>query len=260
MTRQERTESARVQLSVVAPVIHYHSSPIPTLPTSRKMTPQPPISDSAVVARAIIQSSKLTDQQKRNVYESTLFAQAAADKAHPPTTEQEAIAWYRNYTNTLGSIGWVVQQANFTEVQYNATQGVINETVLDALANDSDVTKQLLSSVSKGMVAYALAGTDSTAANVFDEMSISSSSNFVSFQIGVASADGDNVVLTLWAYIYSSSKDIDSALWYRWNNVKLSMKSSKLVMTLNNGVYSQVSEIIHNKLDAAGKLDSIVYL
>ena len=72
-------------------------------------------------------------------------------------------------------------------MQYNATQGVINETVLDALANDSDVTKQLFSSVSKAMVAYALAGTDSTAANVFDEMSISSSSNFVSFQIGVAS-------------------------------------------------------------------------
>ena len=31
-------------------------------------------------------------------------------------------------------------------------------------------------------------------------------------------------------------------------------------MTLNNSVYNQVSEIIHNKLDAAGKLDSIVYL
>ncbi|KAI0326054.1 hypothetical protein GY45DRAFT_1437957 [Cubamyces sp. BRFM 1775] len=220
----------------------------------------PPMSNSAVVARAIVQSDGLTDQQKSDVYESTLFAQAAADKQHPPTSEQEAIAWYRTYTNTLGSIGWVVQEANFTEVLHNATQGSVNDTVLDALVNDSSVDKQTLSSVSRGMLALALAGSGSTAANVFDDSSISSKTNFVNFQIGIATTDGDNAILTLWAYIYSSNQEVGSALWYNWSNTTLSMKSSKLVMTLNTNVYAQVRDIIHGKLEAAGKLDFIVDL
>ncbi|KAH9902483.1 hypothetical protein C8Q73DRAFT_777774 [Cubamyces lactineus] len=219
-----------------------------------------PTSDSAVVARAIIQGDGLTDQQKSDVQESTLFAQAAADKQHPPTTEQEAMAWYRVYISTLGSIGWVVQEANFTEVLHNATQGSIQDTVLDTLVNDSSVSKQELSSVSRAMLALALAGNDSPAADVFNGTSISSKSNFVSFQIGIASADGDNVILTLWAYIYSSSHEIGSALWHNWTNVSVSLKFSKLVMTLNSGVYSQVRDIIHDKLENAGKLDSIVQL
>ncbi|KAI0326056.1 hypothetical protein GY45DRAFT_1329471 [Cubamyces sp. BRFM 1775] len=216
-------------------------------------------SDAAVVGRAIVWGGGLAAQQRDDVFESTLFAQAAADKQHSQKSEKEALAWYNIYTHTLGSIGWVVQQYSFTEMKYSHAQGSVDNTVLDSFAKDDSVDKDLFSSITKGLLAFAHAGKDSNAEQVFNDASITSS-KFASFQIVVASTDGDDVILTLWAFFYSSDQEIGEALWYSWKDATLSMKSAKVVMTLNSGIYNQVRGIIHDKLNQAGKLRLLVPL
>ena len=46
-----------------------------------------------------------------DVLESTLFAQLASDKQGPSDTADNTQTWYRKYTDTLGSVGWVVDKA-----------------------------------------------------------------------------------------------------------------------------------------------------
>ncbi|KAH9902495.1 hypothetical protein C8Q73DRAFT_831476 [Cubamyces lactineus] len=214
--------------------------------------------DAAVVARAIIQASELSDQQKSDVFESTLFAQAAASKQSTSKTEEEAIAWYRVFVSTLGSVGWAVQKANFTEVHCNKAGGSVDDTILESLTNDADVDNQQFLHISKALLAYARAGKDSPATRVFDKASVSSNSKFASFQVAVASRDGDNVVLTLYAYLYTSDQKVGNALWHQWRDAKMSMKTSKVVMTLNSDVYAKVRSGIHDKLKTGGKLSSVV--
>ncbi|KAH9902492.1 hypothetical protein C8Q73DRAFT_785161 [Cubamyces lactineus] len=217
------------------------------------------IGNAAVVARSIVWSGDLADKLRRDAFESTLFAQAAADKQRIPTNEQEALAWYNVYTHTLGSIGWTVQQYRFTELELNETQGSVDDAVLTSFAGDEDVDKPLLASVTRGLLAFARAGRDSDAYRVFNQASIASS-KFVSFQLVVVKFDQDEVILTLWAFFYSSEEEVDDALWFSWKNSKVSIKTSKIVMTLNRGLYDQVRDLIHQKLNDANKLHLLVPL
>ncbi|KAH9902409.1 hypothetical protein C8Q73DRAFT_831417 [Cubamyces lactineus] len=217
-------------------------------------------SDSAVAARAIVWAGGLTEQQKSDVLESTLFAQAAADKQHPPKSEGDTLQWYKTYQDTLGSIGWVVQASAFTEADYNQTGGSVDDAVMQTLATDSTVDKALYASVARALLSYSRAGDNSDAAKVFNESSIASTSEFASFQIAVASSNGADVLLTLYAFFYSSSETVKNTLWYTWTDEMLSIKTSKLQMTLNPGIYGRVRALIHDKLRAANKLDLIVPL
>ncbi|RPD54393.1 hypothetical protein L226DRAFT_564151 [Lentinus tigrinus ALCF2SS1-7] len=217
--------------------------------------------DAAVVSRAIVWVGDLTDQQKSDVLESTLFAQAAADKQHSSDNEDNTQAWYTTYTNTLGSIGWVVGKAEFTEVNYDKTQGSVDDTVLEQLAKDASVSKELYAGVARALLAFARTESDSDAQQVFDSAAVASSSEFASFQIAIASVDDNaNVILTLLAWFYTSNQKVKNALWFSWQNATLNIKTSTLTMTLNNDIYSKVRFTIHDKLQGADKLDHIVPL
>ncbi|KAI0717556.1 hypothetical protein C8T65DRAFT_112113 [Cerioporus squamosus] len=216
--------------------------------------------DAAVASRSIVWVGDLDKQQKSDVLESTLFGQLAADKQHSSDSEEETLAWYKKYTDTLETIGWVVEKADFAGVKYDKTEGTMHDTVLEQLANDATVSKSLYSSVARAMLAFARAGPDSEAENVFDSSSVASSSEFASFQIAVASVDQGNVVLTLLAWFYSSNQRVGNALWFEWQNATLSIKTSTLTMTLNSNVYERVRDSIHERLESASKLDQIVPL
>ncbi|KAI0688647.1 hypothetical protein C8T65DRAFT_740424 [Cerioporus squamosus] len=208
--------------------------------------------DAAVASRAIVW---------RDVLESTLFGQLAADKQHTSDTAENTQAWYKKYTDTLAAVGWVVEGAQFTEVKYDKTEGTIHETVLEQLANDPTVSKALFASVSRALLAFSRTGSGSNAEQVFDSRSLASSSEFASFQIAVASVDeSGNVILTLLAWFYSSNQKIGNTLWFSWQNATLDIKTSTLTMTLNSGLYDQVRFSIHDKLNSADKLDLLVPL
>ncbi|KAI0706884.1 hypothetical protein C8T65DRAFT_781357 [Cerioporus squamosus] len=210
------------------------------------------VEDAAVASRAIVWS---------DILESTLFAQSAADKQQMPTTEKETLAWYKKYTDTLGTVGWIVSNASFTEVQYKGTEGVVHDTVLQHLANDPTVSKALYTSVSKALLAFSHAGSGSEAKKVFDSCSIASTSNFASFQLVVVSVDENgDVILTLFAWFYTANQTIGDTLWYSWKNATLGIKTSTMSMTLNTGLYEQVRSTIHDKLGSANKFDLLVAL
>ena len=75
----------------------------------------------------------------------------------------------------------------FTEVHSNHARGSVDDVVLQTLATDSTVDKNLYASVARAILSYSRAGEDSDAAKVFNDSSIASTSKFVSFQIAVAS-------------------------------------------------------------------------
>ncbi|KAI0656440.1 hypothetical protein C8Q70DRAFT_1108303 [Cubamyces menziesii] len=219
-------------------------------------------SDSAIVSRSVIQLAGLSEQQKNDVLESVLLAQAVAN-AHQSTqeTEYDALAWYRGFIATIGNTAWVVQASEFTEICTTRTEGTVDKIILESLASDRAIDPEVYSSISKALLAFAAAGKGSPAAAVFDKASISSTAKFASFQIAAASTDGNDVILTIWAYFYSSDVEIgDSALWFRSQGASLSMKTSKLVLRLNTQIYAQVRALVHDKLNDANKLEAIVRL
>ncbi|CDO69245.1 hypothetical protein BN946_scf185042.g147 [Trametes cinnabarina] len=213
-------------------------------------------SDAVVTGRSIVWVGDLTKQRKSDVLESTLFGQAAADKQHSPGTRD----WYQTYILALETTGWViVHSSESTEVTHGTAEvGTVADTVLALLMQDATVDKQLYASIARALLDFSRAGDDSPAANVFNNASVGSSSKSASFQIAVASTEGENVTLTLWTYFYRSDQKVEKALWFK--NPIQSMETLHLKLTLNSEVYEAVRSTIHERLSNAGQLDSLVPL
>ena len=72
-------------------------------------------------------------------------------------------------------------------MKHNKTEGTVDDIVMDQLAKDETVGKELYAGVSRALLALARTGSGSDAEKVFDSSAISSSFEFASFQIAVAS-------------------------------------------------------------------------
>ena len=72
-------------------------------------------------------------------------------------------------------------------MKYDKTEGTVDDIVMDQLAKDATVSKDLYAGVSRALLAFARTGSGSDAEKVFDSSAIASSSEFASFQIAVAS-------------------------------------------------------------------------
>lgn len=72
-------------------------------------------------------------------------------------------------------------------MKYDKVEGSIHDTVLEQLASDASVSKELYAGVSRAMLAFARTGSGSDAEKVFDGAAIATTSEFASFQLAVAS-------------------------------------------------------------------------
>jgi hypothetical protein len=193
-------------------------------------------------------TQNLSGQNKADVQNSTLFAQLAANKAIDRFVEP--MAWYRKYTDVLGTIGWNQPAFAFDTYKSGGTTVKLDEAVLGILA--AIATGVEVAMVAETMKALGSLADDSKQMLIWDSQSnAGNNGNFQIFPVD-ALPNGD-VVMILDGMQFNASHSETRFLWWTWqsNSIQIQRAANKFV--LNESVYGQVRNAIIDKLGDRAK-------
>lgn len=211
-------------------------------PTATTATSQQAL-QSAVNASSVISFvENLTPQQKEDVLLSTLFAQRAADAVFDPVKERDA--WFTNYMEMLSLLGWSREAAPFEASQKMKGNGSFDQVILSTLAQVA--TGNQFRIVQSAINALRGLAQDDGKIKLFDfETSSSTGGNF---QIGSAEASGNIISMALGAFNFTFKDRKQNILFVSWGKNELDYWLSAQKLSLSPDVYSDVRDIVRDKL------------
>jgi len=179
-----------------------------------------------------------------DVLNSTLFAQLAANAAHSRFTDFED--WYEDYVNILNQVGWDIQGFNLTQFNSAATDFQISTVVLDVLAavvgdEEVDLVGRVLENLD----------TDTDALSLWNNESASGSQG--NFQVSVVSFVNNVLAMALGAFYFFGSETVSNVLFFTFSSESTTFFKDAEVVNLDEQVYSQVRDLIIDRLGAAAQ-------
>jgi hypothetical protein len=75
--------------------------------------------------------SEVNGQRRKDVLNSVLIAQLAANKAHPD--EAQILDWYKTFIDVLNKLGWVIEAAEFSEWESKGSVFEVENAIIDIL-------------------------------------------------------------------------------------------------------------------------------
>jgi hypothetical protein len=194
-------------------------------------------------------TEKLTGQNKEDVLNSALLSQLAANKKHNRQTEADK--WYREYTNVLMKIGWVVQDFTFSEYNSNQESFEISKVVVELLLSLVGDEEPLMIDVAKKTLA-ALKKSSSDTIKLFGSNSSSVKSGNFQIVPCTVSKNGQVNVSFVGCYFNASSVKNDF-LFFTYQGSEIKLNKSTDTFTLNEEAYAQVRQAIVEKLGTRAK-------
>jgi hypothetical protein len=197
----------------------------------------------------------LDTRQKDDVLFSTQFAQRAASAIYNRFTETRK--WYESYVEMLENLGWIVEQIAFSH--YDEDQGSLRMDsaalkIIAAIAtqNQMIVLKEALSALEK-------LAEDSKEIKLFDfNTAVEFNGNF---QIGaVQKTDSGALSVALGAFYFKSVDNKRRFLFFSWGRHTVNFWTAAQKLTLSDCFYSQIRNVVAEKLGEAGKLIAAIPL
>lgn len=207
------------------------------------------VSESFVNNQSIVSFvAGVSEQNRQDILNSTLLAQLAADK----TTENvdDLKAWYKQYTEVLTNIGWVIEQNEFTDFQSGSDEFEMNTAIMGIMGAVVDPTQ--ISLITKTLESVKSLGDDDKRIKVFERKF--KRSNKGNFQIGVANETGGTVSFGVGAFLMDTKESTGRFLFFKTGKARTKLTYSGMRCTLNPQVYSQVRDSILEKLGRAPKV------
>lgn len=197
------------------------------------------ISDKSVVSFV----SNVGGQNRKDILNSTLLAQLAANKKSP--IETDMTAWYKAYVEVLENIGWVVQDKEIHKFEAKESVFEVENVIVDILtasfgANYIAIIKKTLDSLKK------LTESNDGRIKVFDKNTRSSSKGC--FQLAVATEVDNAVAMKIGAFMLSSTNKVTRVLFVKFASDKTSLQYSSSGVTLNEDIYAKARQLVVNKL------------
>ena len=197
------------------------------------------ISDKSVVSFA----ANVKDQNRKDILNSTLLAQLAANKKSP--IETDITAWYKAYVEVLEKIGWVVQNKEIHKFEAKADVFEVENVIIDILtasfgANYIAIIKKTLDSLKK------LTNSGDGRIKVFDRNT--RASNKGCFQLAAATEEKNAVAMNIGAFMLSSTNKVTSVLFIKFASDKTTLQYASTGVTLNEPVYANARKLVLEKL------------
>lgn len=186
----------------------------------------------------------LAAQQKRDVLNSTLLAQLAANKAYD--REKQTTEWYKKYREVLETVGWVLQEFDFTIFQTSGASFDVQEVVLKLLA--AIATQDDIAVVTETLDAMKALSDEDGRVVLFNTASHSFHKG--NFQVGAAAESDGVVVMKIGAFHFGTTETVNRLLWLRFSSNVSNMYQGSQTMNLNEQVYAQVRQAVIDKLGA----------
>jgi hypothetical protein len=188
--------------------------------------------------------SEVSGQNRKDVLNSTLLAQMAANKKFPD--EGDLLQWYRSFIDVLSNIGWDIENAEVSTFESSKEVFEIEDAIIDILT----------SAFGAGFMPVILKTLESIKnLSKRDHKIIAFEKNTHSltkgcFQIALAVEKNEVVSMQLGTFLLTSDKKIKQILLFKSKKDKTSLQYTSRRGTLNSEAYAIVRDAILQKLGA----------
>jgi hypothetical protein len=186
--------------------------------------------------------SEVKEQNRKDVLNSTLLAQMAANKKFPD--QENIIEWYGAFIDTLSKIGWNIQSAEMSTFEDTKSVFEIEEAIVDILAGAFG--GGYVAAITKTLESIKKMSNEDHKIIAFEKNTHTFSKGC--FQIALATEANDAVTLQLGTFLLTTSKKIKQILFFTSKKDKTTLQYSSRIGTLNAEVYSTVRDAIVKKL------------
>ncbi len=186
--------------------------------------------------------SGLSAENRADILESTLLAQLGANSK--VSDEKDVIGWYKAYIEILTKVGWTMEGGEVQQFSAKANVVELRAVIIDILkaAFGADFL-QIVTRALDGIKSLA----DSNGKIEAFEKNTHSESNG-SFQIGVATQEGDAVSMNLGTFLITSTSRISHILFIKFTKDETDLQYASGKLTLDQKIYENVRSLVQNKL------------
>lgn len=186
--------------------------------------------------------SEVNGQNRKDVLNSTLLAQMAANKKFP--NEADILEWYKAFIDVLSKIGWNIEASEISTFESEKAVFELEAAIID-----------ILSGAFGGGYMKVIAKTLESIKNMSneDQKIIAFEKNTHSltkgcFQIALAVEQNEVVSIQLGTFLLTSSKKIKQILFFKSKKDKTKLQYSSRRGTLNSEVYEQIRGAVLKKI------------
>ena len=198
------------------------------------------ISDKSIVSFV----SEVSGQNRKDILNSTLLAQLAANKKSP--IENDLTGWYERYIEVLRNIGWVVENAEINKYEVKENVFEVENVIIDILSaafgsNYIALIKKTMESLRK------MSEANDGRIKVFEKNTQSMSKGC--FQIALADETADALTMKLGTFLLTSNNQIKKILFVKIKKDETKLEYASSQATLNTEIYSSAArQAVLNKL------------
>ena len=190
------------------------------------------LSDKSIVSFV----SEVSGQNRKDILNSTLLAQLAANKKSP--IESDLTGWYERYIEVLRNIGWVVENAEVNKYEVKENVFEVENVIIDILsasfgAGYIAIIKKTLDSLKK------MSESNDGKIQVFEKNTQSMSKGC--FQIALADETNDALTMRLGTFLLTSTNQIKKILFVKIKKDETKLQYASSQATLNAEVYSSAA-------------------
>ena len=196
------------------------------------------LNDKSLVSFA----SGVSGQRRKDVLNSVLLAQLAANKQFPD--DANILEWYKTFVKILNNLGWTIQAAEFSTFQASADVFEVENAIIDILTKAfGGAFKTAITSTLDAIKSLSDHDGKITA---FEKNTHSLSKG--AFQIALATEKDETVALQIGTFLLTSSNEIKKILFFKSSKDKTKLEYCSREGTLVEEIYATVRSTITDKL------------
>jgi len=198
------------------------------------------LSDKSIVSFV----SQVSGQNRKDILNSTLLAQLAANKKSP--IEADLTGWYTRNIEVLRNIGWVVENAEVNKYEVKENVFEVENVIIDILsasfgAGYIAIIKKTLDSLK------TMSASNDGKIKVFEKNTQSMSKGC--FQIALADETNDALTMRLGTFLLTSTNQITKILFVKIKKDETKLQYASSQATVDAEIYSSVArQAVLNKL------------
>lgn len=192
-------------------------------------------------------TANVSSVHRSDALNGLLLAQLNSNKLFNRFDSKQVMAWYGNYINVLGKIGWTIQDFSFQKYVASGSTFSINSAIAGIVA--AFLTGPEVVVVNATLEALNKLGDDSPWYKVWDTSTHDAGGG--NFQVAAAADDAgafNTLVLKVSAYAFNTTKTTTRFLWADYANSDTQLNHAEQIATLDEDVYKIVRQAVVDKL------------
>ncbi|MFN2437702.1 MAG: hypothetical protein ABR503_00785 [Chitinophagaceae bacterium] len=186
--------------------------------------------------------SEVSEQNRKDVLNSTLLAQMAANKKFP--NEGDMLKWYEAFIEVLSKIGWNIENAEVQNFEDTKNVFEVENVIIDILTSAFGGTFAKV-------ILKTLESLKSMSSNDKKILAFEKNTHTVTkgcFQIALAVEKNNSVSMQLGTFLLTTNSKIKQILFFKSSKDKTRLQYTSRRGTLNSEVYSDVRTMVQQKL------------